>query len=111
MNDREEGKGIRLLRKGKRGLIQAIFSRLGLIVLLFLLQLALLLGLPICWALVPALLAGLVCSLLFIAIGLLCGTVLNDKQVGGKDEALLDKLRTFVMDECDAYVQKRRVQK
>lgn len=32
---------------------------------------ALLLGLPICWALVPALLAGLVCSLLFIAIGLL----------------------------------------
>ena len=39
---------------------------------------ALLLGLPICWALVPALLAGLVCSLLFIAIGLLCGTVLND---------------------------------
>lgn len=45
MNDREEGKGIRLLRKGKRGLIQAVFSRLGLIVLLFLLQLALLLGL------------------------------------------------------------------
>ena len=45
MNDREEGKGMRLLRKGKRGLIQAIFSRLGLIVLLFLLQLALLLGL------------------------------------------------------------------
>ena len=41
MNDREEGKGMRLLRKGKRGLIQAIFSRLGLIVLLFLLQLAL----------------------------------------------------------------------
>ena len=40
MNDREEGKGMRLLRKGKRGLIQAIFSRLGLIVLLFLLQLA-----------------------------------------------------------------------
>lgn len=35
MNDREEGKGMRLLRKGKRGLIQAIFSRLGLIVLLF----------------------------------------------------------------------------
>lgn len=24
MNDREEGKGMRLLRKGKRGLIQAI---------------------------------------------------------------------------------------
>lgn len=45
MNEREEGKGMRLLRKGKRGLIQAIFSRLGLIVLLFLLQLALLLGL------------------------------------------------------------------
>ena len=45
MNDREEGKGMRLLRKGKRGLIQAIFSRPGLIVLLFLLQLALLLGL------------------------------------------------------------------
>lgn len=35
---------------------------------------------------------------------------LNDKQVGGKDEALLDKLRTFVMDECDDYVQKRRAQ-
>lgn len=35
---------------------------------------------------------------------------LNEKQVGGKDEALLDKLRTFVMDECDDYVQKRRAQ-
>lgn len=29
MNDREEGKGMRLLRKGKRGLIQAIFQSSG----------------------------------------------------------------------------------
>lgn len=57
---------------------------------------ALLLGLPICWALVPALLAGLVCSLLFIAIGLLCGTVLNDKQVGGVCGALLTNLTAWL---------------
>ena len=57
---------------------------------------ALLLGLPICWALVPALLAGLVCSLLFIAIGLLCGTVLNDKQVGGACGALLTNLTAWL---------------
>ena len=56
----------------------------------------LLLGLPICWALVPALLAGLVCSLLFIAIGLLCGTVLNDKQVGGACGALLTNLTAWL---------------
>ena len=51
---------------------------------------------PICWALVPALLAGLVCSLLFIAIGLLCGTVLNDKQVGGACGALLTNLTAWL---------------
>ena len=57
---------------------------------------ALLLGLPAGWALVPALLAGLVCSLLFIAIGLLCGTVLNDKQVGGACGALLTNLTAWL---------------
>ena len=43
-----------------------------------------------------ALLAGLVCSLLFIAIGLLCGTVLNDKQVGGACGALLTNLTAWL---------------
>lgn len=42
MPTQPENPGLRLLKKGQKGLIHAVFSRLGLIVLLFLLQLVLL---------------------------------------------------------------------
>ena len=57
---------------------------------------ALLLGLPIGWGIACSLLAGLACSLLFIVIGLLCGSVLNDKQVGGACGALLTNLTAWL---------------
>lgn len=57
---------------------------------------AALLGLKITAAIVPELLYLLVCSVLFIAIGLLCGTVLNDKQVGGACGALLTNLTAWL---------------
>ena len=47
------------------------------------------LGLPLSWEL-PAAVASLIPSaLLFIALGLLCGTLFNDKQVGGMCGAIL----------------------
>lgn len=47
------------------------------------------LGLPLSWNL-PAVVASLIPSaLLFIALGLLCGTLFNDKQVGGICGAIL----------------------
>lgn len=45
MNAQDSRKVLRLLEKGRRGLFHALFSRLGLIVLLFLVQLFLLCGL------------------------------------------------------------------
>ncbi len=42
MNHPEEGKHFQLLKKGKRGLKQAVFSRFGLIIFLFLVQVLLL---------------------------------------------------------------------
>ena len=44
---------------------------------------ALILGLPFSAGILYALAAGLAPALLYIALGLLCGTVLNDKHVGG----------------------------
>lgn len=57
---------------------------------------AALLGLEITWTIVPELLYLLICSVLFIALGLLCGTVLNDKQVGGACGALLTNLTAWL---------------
>lgn len=57
---------------------------------------ALLLGLPFSGQLLPAWLAGLIPALLYIALGLLCGTLLNDRQVGGICGALLTNLSAWL---------------
>ena len=54
------------------------------------------LGLPLSWNL-PAVVASLIPSaLLFIGLGLLCGTLFNDKQVGGICGALLTNVTAFL---------------
>lgn len=53
---------------------------------------ALPLGLPLTTRILWAMLANLPASLLFISLGLLCGSVLNGKQVGGICGALLTNL-------------------
>lgn len=57
---------------------------------------SLLLGLPFSGRLMLALAAGLIPALLYIALGLLCGTLLNDKQVGGICGALLTNLSAWL---------------
>ena len=57
---------------------------------------ALILGLPFSPRVVWALLVGMVPALLFIALGLLCGALLNDKQVGGICGALLTNLSAWL---------------
>lgn len=58
--------------------------------------LAFLLGLPVTIHVIGAILVTLPAMLLFIAIGLLCGTVLNDKTVGGVCGALLTNLSAWL---------------
>ena len=57
---------------------------------------ALPLGLPLSMRLLSALGCGAVCSLLNIALGLLCGTLLSDRQVGGVCGALLTNLTAWL---------------
>lgn len=57
---------------------------------------AFLLGLPVTITVIPAILAALPAMLLFIAIGLLCGTLLSDKTVGGVCGALLTNLSAWL---------------
>ena len=57
---------------------------------------SLILGLPLSVHVLAALLAGMIPALLYIALGLLCGTVLNDKQVGGVCGALLTNLSAWL---------------
>ena len=57
---------------------------------------AVLLGLPPTAHILPALLAGLPAAAFFIALGLLCGTVLTDRQVGGLCGALLTNLTAWL---------------
>lgn len=57
---------------------------------------ALLLGLDLSIRILYAVLLILPVSLLYIALGLLCGSVLNDKQVGGVCGALLTNLSAWV---------------
>lgn len=57
---------------------------------------AIALGLPINIHIVYAVLGLVPISLLFIALGLLCGSVLNDKQVGGICGALLTNLSAWL---------------
>lgn len=57
---------------------------------------AILLGLPITVHIVYAVLMIIPVSVLYIALGLLCGSVLNDKQVGGVCGALLTNLSAWL---------------
>ena len=57
---------------------------------------ALLLGLPVSINILLAILLLLPIALLYIAMGLLCGSVLNDKQVGGICGALLTNLSAWL---------------
>lgn len=57
---------------------------------------ALALGLPATPNLLLALAAGLPAAFLYIGLGLLCGTLLNDKQVGGVCGALLTNLTAWL---------------
>lgn len=54
------------------------------------------LGLPLSWNLVAVVLSLLPSALLFIALGLLCGTLFNDKQVGGICGALLTNVTAWL---------------
>ena len=57
--------------------------------------LALILGLPFTVNILWCLLSGMVIAILFASMGLLCGSVLNDKQVGGLCGALLTNLTAW----------------
>lgn len=54
------------------------------------------LGLPVNVHILAALGAGLLCSLIFMALGLLFGSILSDKQVGGICGALLTNLTAWL---------------
>ncbi len=57
---------------------------------------AIMLGLEVTVNMVYSILAGIPISALYIALGLLCGSVLNDKQVGGICGALLTNLSAWL---------------
>ena len=57
---------------------------------------ALILGLPFSINIIWAILMNLVPSLFFIALGLLCGSAMNEKQVGGICGALLTNLSAWL---------------
>ncbi len=57
---------------------------------------AILLGLDITINILLSIIFIIPCSLLYIALGLLCGSVLNDKQVGGICGALLTNLSAWL---------------
>lgn len=54
------------------------------------------LGLPLSWNLLAVVLSLLPSALLFIALGLLCGTLFNDKQVGGMCGAILTNVTAWL---------------
>ena len=57
---------------------------------------AVILGLDVTLRLLPALLLILPVALLYVSVGLLCGSVLNDKQVGGICGALFTNLSAWL---------------
>lgn len=57
---------------------------------------AILMGLPVTWHIPLAILALVPAALFFIALGLLCGSVFSDKQVGGICGALLTNLSAWL---------------
>lgn len=54
------------------------------------------LGLPLSWNLLAAAASLIPSALVFIALGLLCGTIFNDKQVGGICGALLTNVTAWL---------------
>ena len=57
---------------------------------------AIILGLPVTLNILPAIAAIIPSALLYISIGLLCGSILTDKQVGGVCGALLTNLSAWL---------------
>lgn len=57
---------------------------------------AIILGLKLSWHLLSAICGTIPIAVLFIGIGLLCGSILNDKQVGGVCGALLTNLSAWL---------------
>jgi ABC-2 type transport system permease protein len=57
---------------------------------------AIILGLPVTVNILPAIASIIPTSLLYISIGLLCGSVLSDKQVGGVCGAMLTNLSAWL---------------
>ena len=57
---------------------------------------AMALGLPGSWNVLLAILCNLPVALFFVGLGLLCGSILNDKQVGGLCGALLTNLTVWL---------------
>lgn len=53
---------------------------------------ALIMGLTPTWNIIPSIFLNIPTSIMFIGIGLLCGSIFNDKQVGGLCGALLTNL-------------------
>ena len=54
------------------------------------------LGLPLSWNLLAVVASLVPSALLFIALGLLCGTLFNDKQVGGMCGAILTNVTAWL---------------
>ena len=54
------------------------------------------LGLPLSWNMLAVVASLLPSALLFIALGLLCGTLFNDKQVGGMCGAILTNVTAWL---------------
>lgn len=54
------------------------------------------LGLPVSWNLLAVVASLVPSALLFIALGLLCGTLFNDKQVGGMCGAILTNVTAWM---------------
>jgi len=57
---------------------------------------AIILGLPVSWNILLTILVLIPAALVFIALGLLCGSLLNEKQVGGLCGALLTNLSAWL---------------
>lgn len=57
---------------------------------------AVILGLPVSWNILLTILVLIPAALVFIALGLLCGSLLNEKQVGGLCGALLTNLSAWL---------------
>ncbi len=53
-------------------------------------------GLEFSWSIIPAILVNIPTAIFYIAVGLLCGTVFNDKIVGGVCGALLTNLSAWL---------------